>query len=79
MCGLVSFGSEYRPAAGCYEQGNELSCFKAGFEFLAQLIACRFLEKNFALWSNMAFLTDAEECHIVDVTVEGDGYIFLEF
>jgi len=26
----------------------------------------------------MAFLT-AEECHNVDVTVEGDGYIFLEF
>lgn len=78
MCGLVSFGSEYRPVAGCYGHGNEL-CFKAGFGFLAQLIACRFLEKNFALCSNMAFLTDALEFHNVDVTVEGAGYIFLEF
>jgi len=51
---------------------------KVGFEFLAQLIACRFLEKSFALWSTMTLLTDAEECHKFDVTVEGAGYIFLE-
>ena len=50
----------------CCVQGNELSGFKAGFGFLAQPIACRFLEKNFALWSNIAFLTDAEECHTVE-------------
>jgi len=26
----------------------------------------------------MTLLTDAEECHKFDVTVEGAGYIFLE-
>lgn len=79
MRGLVSVGSGYIPVAGCYGNSNEISGFKAGFGFLAQLIACRFLEKNFALWSTMTSLTDAEESHDVDVTVEGACYIFLEF
>ena len=56
VCVLVSVGSGYSPVAGCYE----LSGFKAGFGFLSQLIPCRFLEKNFALWSTMAFVTNAE-------------------
>lgn len=34
---------------------NELPGFKTGLEFLGQLIYCRFLERNFALWSTTAF------------------------